>query len=398
MLPLELLVVGSSAVVSHAIQIPIHRRSLSRAYPVDVSTYCDWGTDPFAFTSLEGMAYTGTIQVGGASFSVQLDTGSSDLWLDTANATLSNLTSTGRNASIIYESLTGAAGPIDVGNVTWGEFMFPQAFINAPGSNATGEGEIDGVLGLGPPYSSSIRTELETSRHDGSSFITNLFKHYPDVPNFLTFLLGRSSAGESDGGVFTIGELLTELEAIIDEPALPALTNWAWVTLVDAVIINGARYSGGAFPGSIGKLLGNSRQTAAVLDTGTSTSTAPPQYVDAMYKHLPGARFDSKNRRYYVPCDTKLNISIVFAGSHLYPMHPLDVINPDHVENGSLMCTGSFEYEANYTGIDFLLGDSFMRNVYSLFEFGSWTKPGAAEPHMKLPTGLCSQLCATLQP
>lgn len=39
---------------------------------------------------------------------------------------------------------------------------------------------------------------------------------------------------------------------------------------------------------------------------------APPYYVDAMYAHVPGAQFDGVGT-YSLPCDTKINISMVFG-------------------------------------------------------------------------------------
>ncbi len=43
-----------------------------------------------------------------------------------------------------------------------------------------------------------------------------------------------------------------------------------------------------------------------------SVATAPAYYVDAMYKDLPGAIFDGKTG-YTVPCNSKVNISMVFG-------------------------------------------------------------------------------------
>ena len=42
-----------------------------------------------------------------------------------------------------------------------------------------------------------------------------------------------------------------------------------------------------------------------------SIVTAPASYVDAIYSGVPGAILE--NGRYYVPCDTKLNVSLTFG-------------------------------------------------------------------------------------
>ena len=35
-------------------------------------------------------------------------------------------------------------------------------------------------------------------------------------------------------------------------------------------------------------------------------------------------------------------------------------------------------------GLDAILGDAFMRNVYALFDFGNWTREGDATPFVQL--------------
>lgn len=87
-----------------------------------------------------------------------------------------------------------------------------------------------------------------------------------------------------------------------------------------------------------------------------------------MYKHIPGARFDGIER-YFVPCDTKMNISLVFGcvtfhnmlslvaeGSppdreQEYPMHPIDVTFPELSEDGTVVCAGAFEYNPPDSGV-----------------------------------------------
>lgn len=50
-----------------------------------------------------------------------------------------------------------------------------------------------------------------------------------------------------------------------------------------------------------------------IHDLKLGTATAPPYYVDAMYKTVLGAVYDSTIQGYIVPCDTQLNITLVFG-------------------------------------------------------------------------------------
>ncbi|KDQ55529.1 hypothetical protein JAAARDRAFT_48835 [Jaapia argillacea MUCL 33604] len=100
--------------------------------------------------------YVGTIYLADQPFTVQLDTGSADLWLDTSGLDLTKLPgliNTGVEGEIDYADGSGAKGPIYLGPVQFGDFLVQkQAFISAPGSNAVSAGD-KGLLGVGPKTS-----------------------------------------------------------------------------------------------------------------------------------------------------------------------------------------------------------------------------------------------------
>lgn len=62
----------------------------------DIFTYQNWQNASGA------NIYVATLSVGGKEFPVQLDTGSSDLWLDTTGVDLSGLTDTGVQTGLTY--------------------------------------------------------------------------------------------------------------------------------------------------------------------------------------------------------------------------------------------------------------------------------------------------------
>ncbi|KZT73137.1 acid protease [Daedalea quercina L-15889] len=375
LLPLSLLAfIGSS----YGLSIPFERRSPTyRSTTVSVNTNYNGN---LGFSNGADFVYTATIYVQGYPFQVQIDSGSSDLWLDTSNVTLDGLQDTGVIGSIGYVDGSSATGPIALANVTLGEFTVEgQAFINAPGSNATTAGFDVGLLGVGPPAGSSVTAQLSNSSYDGYPFLVN-----PDEPNFIAFLLSRSDAGITDGGVMSIGELVQDYVAVLDQPKLSVVSSSSWEAFMDGVYINGeliTGYSNGAIgvtaePGP--------NQTTIILDTGTSYATAPQYYVDAMYKNVPGAVYNDSIGFYTLPCDTKLNVSMVF-GSSMYPMDPIDVTAVQVNDDGSYFCIGVFSPTPDNAGVDFILGDSFMRNVYSLLSYGSnFTGNGDVPPYMQI--------------
>lgn len=57
----------------------------------------------------------------------------------------------------------------------------------------------------------------------------------------------------------------------------------------------------------------NKDKLLAVLDTGTALGYLPQRYFDAVFKGVPGFQaLDKKLGVYTLPCDTKVNVSMVF--------------------------------------------------------------------------------------
>ncbi|CAL1701692.1 unnamed protein product [Somion occarium] len=339
--------------------------------------------DVFDFENIQGKLYTTTIHINGQSFKVDMDTGSSDLWIDTKGANLTGTTDTGILGAIVYEDLSSAVGNLTLADITWGNFTVKdQVFISAPGTNAT-LGLRDGLLGLGPQTLSNIShtLHLANSSVNGATLLDNIFSLYPDEPNHITFLLTRDISGIVDGGDFTIGEIVDGFEAISAAPKLPVVSN-RWLTFVDAMIVNEKRVTApsAGFPNvevPKGKL-------TAIFDTGISLDIAPKTFVDAMFKDVPGAFFDEDSRLYVVPCDTKLNVSLV-AGDIEYPIHPVDLVSPIALNGSDPLCVGGFMATDENTAIgDFQFGDVVLRNLYTLFDYGNWSRAGDGQPFIQI--------------
>lgn len=141
------------------------------------------------------------------------------------------------------------------------------------------------------------------------------------------------------------------------------------------------------------------------IDTGTSLIGAPTTAVDAIFAQIPGARpADDPNRKgyYYVsllitsftllieashltesiidnlqfPCDTTVRVAFTF-NSIIWSIHPSDFnLGRVGVEG---MCLGAFfSLEAGSTTVEgaesddgpaWIVGDTFLKNVYSIFRY-----------------------------
>ncbi|KAK7695517.1 hypothetical protein QCA50_000153 [Cerrena zonata] len=351
----------------------LHKRVVPRAAP-----------SPYGFLNLNGVQYSAVVHVSGHDFLVILDTGSSDLWLDVTGFTLPNVKSSGVNVSLPYGDGSVAIGPVSYGKVTFGNYSIEdQAFANTSGSNATRNGSEQGILGVGLPGLSVIANMMNETKPNAKPFLSNLFQQEKDLPNFISFLLSQGDfIATTDGGVFTIGIYADGYEAIKNAPKLPVIGSRFWTTNVDNIIVNGTSVQNIHRSSTTSRV--NDKLTAA-LDTGSSFLLAPADVVNAVYGNVPGAKFNTSTNAYNVPCDTKLDIKFVFGGQ-TFPMNPLDLITALDVQNGKPICFGTMNPvpPTNTLPFDFLLGDVFLRNVYSLYYYGNSTREGDVAPYVQL--------------
>ncbi|KAL2128720.1 hypothetical protein VTI74DRAFT_8722 [Chaetomium olivicolor] len=114
----------------------------------------------------------------------------------------------------------------------------------------------------------------------------------------------------------------------------------------------------------------------AYLDTGTSFAFAPPDDLAALFQLIPGSS-STKNGDYvefYIPCDTELPIHVMFSGVK-YEIAAQDwVVKKD--EKTCLSRIYGYEIRAN----TWLLGDTFLKNVYSVFDADKMRIGLAAKP------------------
>lgn len=98
------------------------------------------------------------------------------------------------------------------------------------------------------------------------------------------------------------------------------------------------------------------------IDTGTSFIFGPPDSVTALHSLIPGAQ-SSDNTTWTVPCDSDKNLTINFSGAE-YDISAKDWISP---KSKSGTCTSNIYGHEVVQGA-WLLGDTFLKNVYAVFD------------------------------
>ena len=121
---------------------------------------------------------------------------------------------------------------------------------------------------------------------------------------------------------------------------------------MDSVTVNGKQ------------VVGN---TPVIVDTGTTLVVGHSDVVDAMYASIPGAKKNPAGHGMYtVPCDGIPDVSITFGGKAFTISSETFNIGP--MPNSTSDCFGGI---VGQDGQDFwVIGDVFLRNVYSTFDVG----------------------------
>ncbi|KAL2073151.1 hypothetical protein VTL71DRAFT_10475 [Oculimacula yallundae] len=111
----------------------------------------------------------------------------------------------------------------------------------------------------------------------------------------------------------------------------------------------------------LGTSQANVKGKLAFVDTGTSFIFCPPEDAKLLYALVTGAE-TTNNVTYTVPCTTTTSLTFTF-GSTTYNVDSKDWVSP--MANG--VCTGNIYGQAVTPG-NWLLGDTFLKNVYSVFD------------------------------
>lgn len=288
------------------------------------------------------------------NFSVVVDTGSYYTWVYSSSCNDSTCEShqrytpdnsttcvdTALQFSIEY-STASISGAVYNDEVSFSGFRTRIAFGGAANSaSAFANFDIDGIMGLAATDTSDsfpgILTTLKNqSLIDERVFGVNLGRaKNPDDEGSITF--GGYDEDKFDGDIVWT--------SVIEDSVL-------WTIPVDSTRLSGT------------ELTFNSTRNA-VVDTGTTLIVMPPDDALSLHSYISGAQTDGSN--YAVPCSTNMTLQLGFGGA-VWTIDTSDMVGSP-VSDGSDMCA------SNVQGIDFaggstwLVGDVFLKNVYSVFD------------------------------
>ncbi|KAF8160631.1 aspartic peptidase domain-containing protein [Crassisporium funariophilum] len=321
-------------------------------------------------------SYFGSITIGTPPqpFNVILDTGSSDLWLadttcrtcptmplfESAKSTSFQASSSENSAVTIHYGSGAVAGTLATDTVTMGGFTIPdQTFLTVDRltSNLL-DGSVSGIMGLAFDAIASTRaTPFWQTLSQGGQLSTQ------EMSFWLTRVSNEPNAkAEEPGGVFTLGGTNSSLFTGDIEFNTMAGTPSFWL-----LSLSGATVSGTAVKITSGD------SALSAIDTGTTLLGGPSADVAAIWAAVPGSAPSQGNQGFWsFPCANEVSVSLSFGGK-LWPINPVDMnIGPE--STGSSNCLGAIfdlslgsNIESGTGNPNWVIGDTFLKNVYSVF-------------------------------
>ncbi|KAJ3914088.1 acid protease [Lentinula edodes] len=380
-----LVVLTTLIVTSDALKFPVRkvkRSSLQKRASGNVTTSTN-----DTISTVSDLIYISDITVGGVEYPIQLDTGSSDLWIKGTSSPLPNSSQTSTTYNITY-GIGWAYGTVSYASVGFaGINITTQAYLDtSSASNPALSYGADGIAGLGFTSLSTIDALVNNSdSSSGRSLLYNLFMQNPSEPNFIAFALERSSDDDADSddveGSFSIGEYDPAYTAVANKtsiPTWPIVSPTRWSVLLEAYMIGSDTLSPTTQVADV-----PSNRAVVVLDTGTSWSYVPSDVCEIIYSGITGAQYSSDIGQWVLPCDAEIDMALQLGGQ-IFPLHPLDINIKNSADSST--CLGTF-VPTSFAGDDFdwLLGDNVLRAMYSVYDFGDFNSNGEMiDPFLKL--------------
>jgi len=302
---------------------------------------------------------------------VILDTGSSDLWVtipqcascppgtpmfDTTKSSTFQISSPQTPLTIRYGS-GQVSGTNSSDTVNLAGFIIPQQTFLAVSVLSSGllAGRTSGILGL-----AFATLTVTRATPFWENLLNNGLLQSPDMSFWLSrFNDVPSAQPEEPGGAFTLGGINSSLyQGDIEFLPTVLATPSFWTLTMSSLTLNGQSIT---IPTGAGAL--------SVIDTGTTLIGGPAAAVENFWRAVPGAQplRGSQQGLYIFPCNTNLSVSLSFGGK-TWPINPSDM-NLGQVVSG--LCLGGI-FDLNIGigsrgGPAWVVGDTFLKNVYSVF-------------------------------
>ncbi|KAH7102660.1 acid protease [Auriculariales sp. MPI-PUGE-AT-0066] len=375
---------------AQAFKMLLHKHQTSgRSKSSQSSRRRDVIPEPISIENVFDLYYSSTFTIGGQDLEVQLDTGSSELWVRPKQDFAPPVQSSNITLVVRY-GIGNFEGALTSGEVIMGNVSIPkQSWLTYKQGQIDNvfQAGLDGMLGLGFSEVSTVLKNVRTQTKDdsGRTLLANYFLANPSEPRtFSMFINRRDDPNSKDDGVLMIGAPEPEYASVVTAPSQPLHIDASyqrWANYLDAVEVNGVNIT---LPPTVvtgapaGKHVAN-------IDSGTSLVWAPTAAVDAIYKDIPGARYFPDQDQYTVPCMSAPRVALWFGGQR-FPISPMDLTRVLTDSNKEKYCTNAILHTAALSSqthnLDWQIGDTGMRNWVTQFDYGTAGQPETANIRM----------------
>ncbi|KAF9018599.1 acid protease [Hymenopellis radicata] len=316
-------------------------------------------------------SFYGSLAIGtpAVSYNVILDTGSADMWIADsscitgcdsiptfATADSSSYTNTSESFSITYGS-GAAAGVLGSDTVQMAGFSVSNQVFAVCDQVSSGllSDPVSGLLGLAwQSIASSGATPFWEALVAGGAWDSALMAFH------LTRYLNVNGAAQlENGGSFTMGAVNSSLFTGDIEYISLVDSGSYWMIPITSLTVQGSTAT-----------IGSGSAAYAAIDTGTTLVGGPSDQIASVYSLIPGATAGTGSYEgyYLYPCDTTVNVTVSFGGKSW------SISNDDFLlqQISKTECIGAFfDFTGGNSGPAWIFGDTFLKNVYSVFRYNT---------------------------
>ncbi|KAN0118079.1 acid protease [Russula decolorans] len=342
-----------------------YERNTGRPHPLagGIITSSKRNTGSDTLTDYYNDLWYGTISIGTPpeDFTVDFDTGSSDLFVPSKNCSSScaghkaydpSASSTSRDLgqtfSLAYGDGSTVSGEEYSDNVIIAGLVAKNQTIGAATQYSTGfqasQFPADGLMGMG---------FQSISVYDAPPPVENLISEDVLTSPMFGFKFASSGSELFLGGVDPAYD-------IAEFTWVPVTKEGYWQASFDKITVNKLPVLG-------------LKNVDAIFDTGTTLIIGDPAGITDFFAPLEltsGAEPVSNSPGYYsIPCDFDTPISIYVGGKEI-EISP-DTFNFGPISNGSDRCLAGAAWLEELTGEFWILGDVFLQNTYTAWDVGN---------------------------
>ncbi|KAL1679441.1 aspartic peptidase domain-containing protein [Schizophyllum commune] len=333
-------------------------------------------------------SYYTELKTGEITFRVALDTASSDLWLFSsacasdqcqavpryplgyASQTFAAVNDNETEFRASYSDGSAISGYIARETVEVANFSVPdQAFGMITDGNVSMTDDISGLLGLGFPRLSTI----------ANSKVANSTPFFPTLAQQgnLTYPLFGLSLTYNNSGTLSLGAVDSSVVKDMSQVGWNQVVEFApapgkgdessyleWAIPMPAFGVNGTQVT---TKPSYPDITANT--SLALFDIGNNGIYGPFEDVKNLFNMIDSARLVDEAGQWAIPCDTVEPMTLTF-GERNYTLQPSDYLIGPTANNPSLCLTWPRAASPAAIGIDWQIGQPFLRTVYSIWSYG----------------------------